>query len=230
MKKPTAALLSILTTLLFGLPLQGEDIKAFWNDQILVSRDIVNERQRNFDKAIPQYILDRAKAVVVIEQFKAGFILGASHGYAVATVKTSTGMWSSPAMYKLKGGSIGLQIGGERRDIILVILNEEGLDILDGTGGSDFGVEVTAAAGPTQSMGEGKLEIKSHTLAYTSGEGLSLGVSLSLGRLGEDKEANQTYYSTRGLRADDILFKNKVRQTNAAIQLAKALDQNKLLP
>lgn len=206
----------------------AEDIRAFWDDQILVSRDIVNERQEIIDDAIPQYILDRAKAVLVVERFKAGFLIGASRGYGVGIVKDQYGRWSQPAFYRIRGASLGLQLGAERNDMILVFLNDESVEILK-DGGGEVGAEITAAAGPTNKMGNSNMNFKSHILVYVRGQGLALGAALKAGRVVIDETANQTYYGNRKASPSTIFSGEVVplSYNSSAYLLHKALDQNK---
>lgn len=208
----------------------AEDIRAFWDDQILVSRDIVNERQALIDEAIPQYILDRAKGVLIVERFKGGFILGASRGYGVGMTKDRFGRWSQPAFYRVRGASIGLQIGAERNEMILIFLNDEGLEILT-EGGGEVGAEVTAAAGPTKRMADKNMNLKSHILVYVKGRGLSLGASFKAGRVSIDETANQTYYGSRGATPQDIFTGtvSPIGYSNSSRLLHEALDQIKFI-
>lgn len=204
--------------------LMAKDLHAFWDDQILVSRDIVKERQMDRKYAIPTAAIEEAIGIVIIERFKAGFIFGVSRGYAVVMAKdATTGQWSPPAFYNAGSGSFGLQMGIEQRNLILLIMNEEGMDQIRKLGEVGLSGDITAAIGPTGLMSDVMKIPKSDILVYAHGEAYSLGVSMSLWGIRFNKTANQTYYRKRSLSSDDILFQGKVKMPESAKQLIDAL-------
>src|SRR6266478_9586310 len=83
---------------------------------------------------IPQELLDKARCVVVMPSvLKAAFVVGGSYGRGTMVCRTGkdfSGPWGAPAMYALEGGSIGLQIGGEATDFVLLVMNDRGADSL----------------------------------------------------------------------------------------------------
>ena len=82
------------------------------------------------DKGIPEEVLDNAKCVLVVPHLvKGGFIIGGKHGRGVASCRTATG-WSAPAFVSVGGGSWGLQIGVEGVDLVMLVMNEQGLQHL----------------------------------------------------------------------------------------------------
>ena len=203
--------------------LVAKDLYAFWDDQILVSRDIVQERQTDRKYAIPTAAIDEAIGIVIIERFKAGFIFGFSRGYAVVMAKDSTGQWSPPAFYNAGSGSFGLQMGIEQRNLILLIMNEEGMDQIRKQGEVGLSGDITAAIGPTGLMTDVVKIPKSDVLVYTHGEAYSVGLSMSLWGIRFNNTANQSYYRKRSLTSDDILFKRKVQMPESAKKLINAL-------
>src|ERR1700723_3038097 len=89
---------------------------------------VLDEIMRTPDKGIPEELLDSAKCVAVIPSMvKIGFIFGGRHGRELATCRTSSG-WSAPATFSLTGGSWGLQIGGEAVDVVMLIMNDHGME------------------------------------------------------------------------------------------------------
>ena len=148
------------------------------------------------ESAIPDKLLDEAKAVVVVpDTIKAGLVLGGRFGRGVMSVKAADGTWSNPVFVKLTGGSIGLQAGVQSSDVVLVFRSERGLDsIVNGkfTLGADAGV----AAGPlgrnaaTATDGQLKAEIWSRSRA----RGLFAGVALDGAVLSIDDDANEATY------------------------------------
>jgi lipid-binding SYLF domain-containing protein len=148
------------------------------------------------ESAIPDKLLDEAKAVVIVpDTIKAGLVLGGRYGRGVMSVKTPDGTWSNPVFVKLTGGSIGLQAGVQSSDVVLVFRSERGLDsIVNGkfTLGADAGV----AAGPmgrnasTATDGQLKAEIWS----WSRARGLFAGVALDGAVLSIDDAANEATY------------------------------------
>ena len=97
------------------------------DDRLNSAADVLDEIMHTPDKGIPESILAGAKCVVVIPGFKKGaFIGGVQYGQGVATCRTPRG-WSAPVFVRLEGGSFGFQIGGQATDLILVAMNEHGL-------------------------------------------------------------------------------------------------------
>jgi len=108
---------------------------------------VFNEIMRAPDKAIPQDILDGAECVAVFPQvIKAGFIVGGRGGRGVASCRSARG-WSAPAFFNLGGASIGLQIGAQATDFVLLFMTKDGINSLL----SDeftIGGDASVAAGP----------------------------------------------------------------------------------
>ena len=110
---------------------------------------------RTPDQGVPQHILDRAEAIVVIPSLvKGGFIIGAQHGRGIISVRDrDSNRWSSPGFIALTGGSIGWQIGVQAVDLVLLVMNRDGLkDLLDNE--FKFGANASVAAGPVGRQGE----------------------------------------------------------------------------
>src|ERR1700761_8811579 len=97
------------------------------NERLQSASEVLDEVMNTPDKGIPQSILSGAACVVVIPHYKKGaFIVGAQYGKGVATCRTGRG-WSAPVFVRLEGGSFGWQVGGQSTDLILVAMNEHGL-------------------------------------------------------------------------------------------------------
>ena len=148
------------------------------------------------ESAIPDKLLDEARAVVVVpDTIKAGLVLGGRYGRGVMSVKAADGTWSNPVFVKLTGGSIGMQAGVQSSDVVLVFRSDRGLEsIVNGkfTLGADAGV----AAGPlgrnaaTATDGQLKAEIWS----WSRARGLFAGVALDGAVLSIDDAANEAVY------------------------------------
>src|SRR5437016_6025371 len=110
----------------------------------------------NVPDDIPQDLIDKARCVVVMPSvLKAAFVVGGSYGRGTMVCRTGkdfTGPWGAPAMYALEGGSIGLQIGGEATDFVLLVMNDRGADSLLGSK-VKLGADASVAAGPVGRTG-----------------------------------------------------------------------------
>lgn len=171
---------------------------------------VLSEIQAIPESAIPDKLLDEAEAIVIVpDTIKAGLVLGGRRGRGVLSVRTPDGGWSAPSFVTLTGGSIGLQVGVQSADIILVFRTRRGLDsIVNGkfTLGADAGV----AAGPlgrnaaTATDGQLKAEIWS----WSRARGLFAGVALDGAVLRIDHDANEAAYGRD--TTPRMIFENRV--------------------
>ena len=157
---------------------------------------VLTEIQAIPESAIPDKLLDEARAIVVVpDTIKAGLVIGGRRGHGLLSVKNPDGTWSNPSFVTLTGGSIGFQAGVQSADVVLAFRTDRGLEsIVNGkfTLGADAGV----AAGPlgrnaaTATDGELKAEIWS----WSRARGLFAGVALDGAVLAIDDAANQAVY------------------------------------
>jgi len=147
------------------------------------------------DKSIPQSILASAQCVVVIPSFKKGaFIVGAQYGQGVATCRTGHG-WSAPVFVQLEGGSFGFQIGGQATDLVLVAMNQQGLqDMLKNK--FKLGADAAASAGPVGRNAQAGTDWKLNAefLTWSRSKGLFAGIDLDGTVLSQNQDDTRTYY------------------------------------
>src|SRR5712671_7442718 len=93
---------------------------------------VVMQEVLNVPDNIPQELLEKAECVIVIPSVKKlAFGVGASYGRGAMVCRKGekfNGSWGAPAMYALEGGSVGFQIGGEATDLILLVMNDRGME------------------------------------------------------------------------------------------------------
>jgi lipid-binding SYLF domain-containing protein len=170
------------------------------SDSIAVLQDLTAAP----DNRIPDHLLTRAEAIVVIPSLvKGGFIIGAKHGTGVISVRDRRlESWSDPAFVKMTGGSIGWQIGVESVDLVLLVMNRNGVDqLLEDR--FTVGGSLSVAAGPVgRSAGAAtNAQVSAQILAYSRAKGLFAGATLEGAGLREDQEANRLFYGAPlGLR------------------------------
>lgn len=147
------------------------------------------------DKGIPEEILSSAECVAVVPSLlKGGFIVGARYGQGVASCRTASG-WSAPAFFSVKGGSIGLQIGGQAVDLIMVIMNERGMRALLSSK-FELGADASAAAGPVGRHAEGETDwkMRAQVLTYSRARGVFAGITLNGAVITQNRDDTRTFY------------------------------------
>ena len=166
-------------------------------ERIHDSLKILTELNATPDNAIPKHLLERAEAIVVIPSLiKGGFVVGAKHGKGIVSVRDrATNSWSAPAFVDMTGGSIGWQIGVESVDLVLLVMNKDGVsELLDDrfTVGGALGV----TAGPVGRSAEASTNpgLDAGILAYSRSKGLFAGATLEGASLRMDKSDNEDFY------------------------------------
>jgi lipid-binding SYLF domain-containing protein len=149
------------------------------------------------DKGIPEEVLDNAKCIVVVPHLvKGGFVFGGKHGRGVASCRTSTG-WSAPAFISVGGGSWGLQIGVEGVDLVMLVMNDQGLQHLLSSKFQISG-EGSAAAGPVGRHASAGTDWKLNTemLTYSRSKGAFAGLTLEGAVIEKDDDSTTAIYGS----------------------------------
>jgi len=183
----------------------------------------------NIPDNIPQDLLDRAECVIVlpsVKKFAIGF--GGSYGRGAMVCRSGqnfTGSWGPPAMYALEGGSVGLQLGGQATDFVLLVMNPGGARSLLKSK-VKLGADAAAAAGPKGRNAAAATDVvmKAEVLSYSRSKGLFAGVSLEGSTLRSDGGANKNLYG-RDLSATDIIARHAVKTPAAGAQLVGVLNR-----
>ena len=155
------------------------------------------------DKGIPKEVMESAKCVAVVpSMIKGGFIVGARYGKGVATCRTPKG-WSAPAPITIAGGSWGLQFGGEAVDLVMLIMNDRGMEHLLASK-FKLGAEGSVAAGPVGRQAEATTDwkMKSEVLSYSRSRGIFAGLELNGAVIKQDDDDTRTLYGK------DVSFKS----------------------
>src|SRR6266704_1255764 len=156
---------------------------------------VVEEIMAAPDKGVPEEILSSAQCVAVVPSLlKGGFVVGGAYGKGVASCRTASG-WSAPAFFKVEGGSVGFQIGGQAVDLVMLIMNNDGMQHLLS---SQFalGADASVAAGPVGRHAEGNTDwkMRAQVLTYSRARGIFAGVSLNGARVKQDKDSTREFY------------------------------------
>jgi len=172
---------------------QTKESKA--TDRVQASADVLNEIQGAPDKGIPQQILGSAECVAVVpSMLKGGFIFGAKYGRGIASCRTPKG-WSAPAFFQIEGGSFGFQIGGQAVDLVMLIMNKNGVQHLLSSEFS-LGADASVAAGPVGREAEGDTDwkMRAEVLTYSRARGIFAGVTLNGAVVKQDKNSTRDFY------------------------------------
>lgn len=175
------------------------------------------------DKGIPQDLLNKAQCVVIIPGMKkAAFVVGGEFGKGFAMCRHE-GSWDGPASVKLTGGSFGFQIGGSSTDLVLLVMNEHGMQKLM----SDkftVGADASVAAGPVGRTAAAATDasMNAEILAWSRSKGAFAGVSLNGAALQQDSDENQKIYG-RDVTNREILA-GSVKSPAGANVLVSALN------
>jgi len=175
------------------------------------SATVLNEVMAAPDKGIPRDLLAKAECVLVFPKVvKAGFILAGQGGRGAASCRTTSG-WSAPAFFEIKGGSIGLQAGGQATDFVLLFMNEGGMQSLL-SDKFELGGDASVAAGPVGRTTSATTDIKmdAQILSYSRSKGLFGGVSLKGSVISPEKSDMEGTYG-KDVTAKTILTVDSVR-------------------
>jgi len=161
--------------------------------------DIMNVK----DQAIPKELLDTAEAIAVFPGvIKAAFVFGGRGGQGVISRRVKGG-WSAPAFFNLGGGSFGPQIGAQRTDYVLLIMNPSGLNGLL-KDKFELGGEASIAAGPVgrEAAASTNPRLDAGILSYSRSKGAFIGAALKGAVITPDNDLNEAIY---GKKADELL-------------------------
>src|SRR5215831_18344584 len=156
---------------------------------------VLNEIMSAPDKGIPEEILGSARCIAVVPTLiKGGFVFGGSHGRGMVTCRTENG-WSAPAPFHMTGGSFGLQIGVQGVDLVMMVMNERGMQALLSSR-FKLGADASAAAGPVGRHAEGStdLKLRAEVLTYSRARGLFAGVTVNGSSVTQDDDATRELY------------------------------------
>ena len=221
--KKTLIGLGIALTL--AVPLFGQDKES---DRVENAGKVMQEILKAPD-SIPQSVLDKADCVVILPSvLKFAIGIGGSYGRGVMTCRggsTFHGHWGAPAMIALEGGSVGLQLGGNATDFILLLMSPRSAQNLLKSK-VKLGADASAAAGPVgrAASAETDVTLRAEILSYSRSRGLFAGVSLEGSTLRPDNGANKNLYG-KDVSASDIVFKKAVPVPDSAKVLLATLQK-----
>jgi lipid-binding SYLF domain-containing protein len=188
----------LLLTVVLGLAAScfaadDEDNKAA--NRVKSASTILEEIQAAPDTGIPDEVMGSAQCVAVVpSMLKAGFVFGARYGRGVASCRTAKG-WSDPAFFTVQGGSFGLQIGGQAVDLIMLIMNQRGMENLLNSK-FKLGADASVAAGPVgrHAAADTDWQMRAQILSYSRARGIFAGLELNGAVIKMDRESTREFY------------------------------------
>jgi lipid-binding SYLF domain-containing protein len=178
-------------------------------DRLQMSTEVLQSIMNAPDKGIPDEVVKGAKCLVVIPHLiKGGFVVGAEHGRGIASCRTADG-WSAPAFVSIGGGSWGLQIGVEGIDLVMVVMNDDGLQHLLSSKFQISG-DASASAGPVGRHASAGTDwtLNTEVLTYSRSRGIFAGITLNGAVVEQDVDSTMAIYghdaSFRAVLSGDV--------------------------
>jgi lipid-binding SYLF domain-containing protein len=151
------------------------------------------------DKGIPQDLLEKAHCIVIVPGLKqAAFVVGGKFGRGYAVCRQKGGGWGAPAAVRVEGGSVGFQIGGSSTEVVMLVMNEQGMRRLL-QDKFTLGGEATVAAGPVgrSTSANTDVQLSAEILSWSRSKGLFAGIALEGATLRPDLDVNQELYGAK---------------------------------
>jgi lipid-binding SYLF domain-containing protein len=177
---------------------------------------VLTEMAGSFDAGIPKDLFTKAECVVIVPGVKKGaFGFGGQYGRGYMSCRRNGG-WSAPSGMRIEGGSVGFQIGGSSTDVILLVMNERGVDKLLGNKFT-VGADAAVAAGPIgrQASAATDITMRAEILAWSRSRGVFAGVSLQGSTLRADGGENKELYG-KELTAREVVTSDRKAPAQAA--------------
>jgi lipid-binding SYLF domain-containing protein len=181
------------------------DISTREANRIQEAATVLKEIHTVPDKDIPRDLWDKSHCVLVIPSLKkAAFVIGGEYGKGLMSCRKDTG-WSAPVFMELGKGSWGLQIGAQSIDLVLLIMNQSGMEKLLHNKVS-LGAEASVAAGPVgrDARAATDAQLKAEILSYSRTQGLFAGINITGGVVRTDDDDNRDLYGG-STSAKDVL-------------------------
>lgn len=170
------------------------------NERLKDAESLFSEVMATPDRSIPQNLLDKAQCIVLVPGLKkAAFGFGGKYGRGFVSCRKSAGAgWGAPGAVRVEGGSFGFQIGVSSTDVILLVMNERGMQRLL-TSKFTLGGDASVAAGPVGRAAAAQTDamMTAEILSWSRTKGVFAGISLEGATLRNDIDENEQLYGKR---------------------------------
>ena len=192
-------------------------------NKVKSAMEVLKQMTEGDKKNIPASLIRRSRGIAIIPNIAQGaFIIGARRGKGIMVMRNADGSWGNPAFFSVTGGSIGLQVGGQSTDMILLLQTTRAVEAMK-DGNFDFGGSVSGAAGPLSEGAVDSLEKESDIYTYSRSKGLFGSVSVEGTELDFNKGNNEDFYNRPDITPQEI-FNNPNLSAPAIVgQLRQAL-------
>ncbi|HVJ04976.1 MAG TPA: lipid-binding SYLF domain-containing protein [Candidatus Saccharimonadales bacterium] len=190
MNKILIALVVLLSTTVALAGDRADDV-----ERLRTSSNVIKEIMSAPDSGVPEEVFSNTKCVAVIpSMFKAAFGVGGAYGKGVASCRTEKG-WSAPAFFSVRGGSFGFQIGGQAADIVMLIMNDRGMNNLLQSK-FKLGADASVAAGPVGRHADASTDwkMRAQVLTYSRTRGVFAGISLNGAVVSQHQDDTRDFY------------------------------------
>ena len=214
----TALLLGALATAPISAALSTSETKRLED-----AATVLRELHAAPDQDVPLDLWQKASCVMVVPSLKkAAFIIGGEYGKGLMSCRNN-GVWSPPVFMRIGKGSWGLQFGAQTVDLVLLVMNDKGVEKLLRNRVS-LGAEASVAAGPVgrDARAATDLQLSAEILSYSRTQGIFAGINLSGGVIRDDEDDNADLYG-KGITAKQILLEGRVQLPGIARQFIDAL-------
>lgn len=174
-------------------------------------------------ESIPRELMEMTQGIIIVPKLiNAGFVVGGKRGRGIAMVKLEDGTWSDPVFVTITGGSVGLQIGVQAVDLVLVFKSRETLQNIDKSSFT-LGGDVSVTAGPLgrSSTASTDAKLEAEVYSYSRSKGLFAGISLGGSVISIDENANNAFYGED--QSTKTLFSNTTSTSESVQQLKDVL-------
>jgi SH3 domain-containing YSC84-like protein 1 len=194
------------------------------DNRLKAAEQVLTEMAGAADKGIPKNLITKSHCVVIIPGVKKGALgVGGQYGRGYVSCRTAgASKWSAPGGIRIEGGSVGLQIGGADTDVILLVMNQKGVDRLL-SNNFKVGADAAVAAGPVgrQATAETDATLTAEMLSWSRSKGVFAGLSIQGSSFRDDGGENKELY---GKEIDNkTIVKGTVAPPKGADGLMKAL-------
>src|SRR5579864_6825600 len=191
---------------------------------------VVMQEVLNVPDNIPHDLLEKAECVIVFPSLmRAAFVFGAEYGRGAMVCRTGDqfrGPWGAPAMYALEGGSFGFQIGAEATDLILLVMNDRGMESILSSK-VKLGADASIAGGPKgrDASADTDAWMRAEILSYSRSRGVFAGISLEGSTIRPDDDASADVYG-RPMKASEIVRGEHTGVPETGRHLVRVLDKS----
>jgi lipid-binding SYLF domain-containing protein len=153
------------------------------------------------EEQIPTKLLGGAKAVVFLTVYKGGLGITGVFGSGIIVARNEIGHWSGPCAIALMGIDVGLNIGVEKSNHVIILRDDSAVRAFASIGQLKLGVDASIAAGPIGRDTSASLSVGDKGYATISSYSMATGAYVGLSFEGQiiavRHDCNEEYYGKK---------------------------------